>query len=79
MKAKDLIKVLQACNPETEVDVTLERCDETRMDIIKKCVMYGSCKALENMTIDGVAVEQGLQGEEEDVVSCILLLKPCMV
>ena len=79
MKAKDLIKVLQACDPETEVDVTLERCNNTRMAVIENCKANKSARALENMTIDGVAVEQGLQGCDDDVVSCTLLVKPCMI
>ena len=72
MLAKDLIKVLQACDPESSVEVTFERADIYRMDMIKRCVKIGSPEALTQMEIDGVLLEEGIQGEDEHTVSCIL-------
>ena len=72
MLAKDLIKVLQACDPESSVEVTFERADIYRMDMIKRCINIGSPEALTQMEIDGVLLEEGIQGEDEHTVSCIL-------
>ena len=72
MLAKDLIKVLQACDPETHVEVSFERCDKFRMDMISACIQKGSPEALTNMDIDGAILEEGLQGEDEHTISCIL-------
>lgn len=75
MLVKDLIKALQACDPETNVDVDLERCDFARMAVVKQCLDKNTTKPLINMDIDGVALEQGLQGEGEYTISCILKVK----
>ena len=72
MLVKDLIKALQACNPESSVEVTFERADIYRMDMIKRCIKIGSPEALTQMEIDGVLLEEGIQGEDEHTVSCIL-------
>ena len=72
MLAKDLIKVLQACDPESRVEVTFERADIYRMDMIKRCIKIGSPEALTQMDIDGVLLEEGIQSEDEHTVSCIL-------
>ena len=58
MLAKDLIKVLQACDPESSVEVTFERADIYRMDMIKRCIKIGSPEALTQMEIDGVLLEE---------------------
>lgn len=72
MLAKDLIKVLQVCDPESRVEVTFERADIYRMDMIKRCIKIGSPEALTQMEIDGVLLEEGIQGEDKHTVSCIL-------
>ena len=72
MLAKDLIKVLQACDPESSVEVSLERDDKIRMDMISACIDKGSTVALTQMDIDGVILQEGLQGEDEHTISCIL-------
>lgn len=72
MLAKDLIKVLQACDPESRVEVSVERDDKVRMDMISACIAKGSPEALTQMEIDGVILEEGLQGEDEHTISCIL-------
>jgi hypothetical protein len=72
MLAKDLIKALQACDPETRVEVSFERDDQFRMDMISTCIQKGSPEALTQMEIDGVILEEGLQGEDEHTISCIL-------
>ena len=72
MLAKDLIKVLQACDPESSVEVSLERDDKIRMDMISACIDKGSPVALTQMDIDGVILQEGLQGEDEHTISCIL-------
>ena len=72
MLAKDLIKVLQACDPETSVEVSFERDDKYRMDMISACIQKGSPAALTQMDIDGAILEEGLQGEDEHTISCIL-------
>ena len=72
MLAKDLIKVLQACDPETRVEVSFERDDKYRMDMISACIAKGSPAALTQMEIDGAILEEGLQGEDEHTISCIL-------
>ena len=75
MKVKDLIKVLQACDPETRVDADVERCDSVRLNIAKKICATQNAEPLKQMEVDGVAIEQGLQGEDETTISCILMLK----
>ena len=75
MKVKDLIKVLQACDPETRVDASVERCDAVRLNIAKKICVTQNTEPLKQMEVDGVAIEQGLQGEDETTISCILMLK----
>ena len=75
MKAKDLIKVLQACDPETRVDADVERCDAVRLDIAKRICRTKDTRPLQQMEVDGVAIEQGLQGDDETTISCILMLK----
>lgn len=72
MLAKDLIKVLQACDPESSVEVSFERDDKFRMDMISACIAKGSPVALTQMDIDGVILQEGLQGEDEHTISCIL-------
>ena len=72
MLAKDLIKVLQACDPESSVEVSLERDDKIRMDMISACIDKGSTVALTQMDIDGVILQEGLQGEDEHTIICIL-------
>lgn len=72
MKAKDLIKILQACDPETLVEVDIERIERCRMDMISACIAKGSAEALTQMDIDGAILEEGLQGEDEHTISCIL-------
>ena len=72
MLAKDLIKVLQACDPESSVEVSLERDDKIRMGMISACIAKGSPVALTQMEIDGAILQEGLQGEDEHTVSCIL-------
>lgn len=75
MKVKDLIKALQACDPETFVEVNIERCDEVRFDVIKKCLRDNTTSPIQQMSIDGVFLEEGIQGEDENTVSCILQAK----
>lgn len=75
MKVKDLIKALQACDPETRVDADVERCDNARMYVINKCRSKDSAELLTGLEVDGVHLEMGLQGEDEDTISCILQLK----
>ena len=72
MLAKDLIKVLQACDPDTRVEVSFERNDLFRMDMMRACIKKGSPEALTQMEIDGAIIEEGLQGEDEHTISCIL-------
>lgn len=74
MLVKDLIKALQACNPETNVDATLERCHNARMEVIKRCLANEDTSPLTQMEVDGVLLEQGLQGEDT-TISCILQIK----
>ena len=75
MLVKDLIKALQACDPETHVDATLERCDYSRMEVIKRCLENEDTSLLTQMEVDGVHLEQGLQGEDDTTISCILQIK----
>jgi hypothetical protein len=72
MKAKDLIKILQACDPDTLVEVDFERVEKFRMDMLNACIAKGSAEALTQMDIDGAILEEGLQGEDEHTISCIL-------
>ena len=74
MLVKDLIKALQACDPETRVDATLERCHNIRMEVIEKCLADEDTSLLTQMEVDGVHLEQGLQGEDT-TISCILQIK----
>ena len=75
MKVKDLIKALQVCDPDTHVDVDFERAEDYRMELIKMCISKGNADMLKQMEIDCVALEQGLQGEDENTISCILYVK----
>lgn len=75
MKAKDLIKILQAVDPDTRVQATVERNDNTRFNVARICMNNGNGSILEQMEIDGVDIEIGLQGEEDNTLSCILLLQ----
>ena len=54
MKAKDLIKVLQSVDPESEVTMTLGRSDEYRDTCAKAELVCGEC--LEFLSIDKVEV-----------------------
>lgn len=74
MKVKDLIKALQACDPETRVDATVERCHNARMEVITRCLANKDTSPLTQMEVDGVHLEQGLQGEDT-TISCILQIK----
>ena len=74
MLVKDLIKALQACDPETRVDATLERSNYIRMEVIKRCLENEDTSPLTQMEVDGVCLEQGLQGEDT-TISCILQIK----
>ena len=71
MLVKDLIKALQACDPETSVEATLERCDYSRMEVIKRCLETDDTSLLTQMEVDGVCLEQGLQGEDEMKVTLV--------
>lgn len=75
MKVKDLIKALQVCDPDTRVNVNFERSEDYRMEVIKTCISKGDADILTQMEIDCVALEQGLQGEDENTISCILYVK----
>ena len=75
MLVKDLIKALQACDPETDVEATLERCHNARMKVINRCLENEDTSLLTQMEVDGVCLEQGLQGEDENTISCILQIK----
>jgi hypothetical protein len=75
MLVKDLIKALQACDPETSVEATLERCHNARMEVINRCLEKEDTSQLTQMEVDGVCLEQGLQGEDENTISCILQIK----
>ena len=74
MLVKDLIKALQACDPETGVDATVERCHNARMEVITSCLANKDTSLLTQMEVDGVCLEQGLQGEDT-MISCILQIK----
>lgn len=74
MLVKDLIKALKACDPETHVDANLERCHNARMAVIKRCLENEDTSPLTQMEVDGVCLEQGLQGEDT-TISCILQIK----
>lgn len=75
MLVKDLIKALQACDPNTDVEATVERCEGVRMSIAKKCVEKGNADILSRLEVDGVRLEQGIQGDDENTISCFILLK----
>ena len=70
MKAKDLIRILQAVDPKSNVDVEVERCDEARLNAAKYMCKNKNGQILCQMEIDGAAIELGIQ--EKGMVSCIL-------
>ena len=69
MKAKDLIKVLQSVDPESEVTMTLGRSEEYRDACAKAELVCGEC--LGSLSIDKVEVHSG-KGSTEVLADIVL-------